>query len=113
MDIDLGRLSATQIRDGIATGGFTATDVAIAAISRIVALEGDVHAFNQVTGPLALMAAERIDAFVDAIDERGEDPLQALPPLAGVPVFASRPLKVPLPCMSTRIPSARSGERTW
>jgi aspartyl-tRNA(Asn)/glutamyl-tRNA(Gln) amidotransferase subunit A len=86
MDIDLGRLSATQIREGIATGGFTATDVAIAAISRIAALEGDVHAFNQVTGPLALMAAERIDAFVDAIDERGEDPLQALPPLAGVPV---------------------------
>jgi aspartyl-tRNA(Asn)/glutamyl-tRNA(Gln) amidotransferase subunit A len=84
--IDLSRLSATLIREAICSGDFSATDVVEACIARIAAFEGDVHAFNQVTGPLAFMAAERVDTFVAARLEDGEDPRETLPPLAGVPV---------------------------
>jgi len=76
--IDLSRLTATQIRDGIADRLFTAREVAEAALGRIEALDGQVHAFNQVTAELAYAAAERID---DAV--RSD---VVLPPLAGVPV---------------------------
>jgi aspartyl-tRNA(Asn)/glutamyl-tRNA(Gln) amidotransferase subunit A len=84
--IDLSRLSATLIREGICSGAFSATDVVEASIARIAAFEGQVHAFNQVTGPLAFMTAERVDTFVAARLEAGEDPRETLPPLAGVPV---------------------------
>ncbi|MFU8891187.1 MAG: Asp-tRNA(Asn)/Glu-tRNA(Gln) amidotransferase subunit GatA [Anaerosomatales bacterium] len=76
--IDVSRLTATQIRDGIADRLFTAREVAEAALGRIEALDGQVHAFNQVTAELAYAAAERIDDAV-ASDV-------VLPPLAGVPV---------------------------
>jgi aspartyl-tRNA(Asn)/glutamyl-tRNA(Gln) amidotransferase subunit A len=73
--IDLSRLSAARIREGICAGDFTATDIVEAAI-----------AFNQVTGSLAFMAAERVDTFVAERFADGEDPRETLPPLAGVPV---------------------------
>ena len=76
--IDLSRLTAAQIRDGIADRLFTAREVAEAALGRIEALDGQVHAFNQVTAELAYAAAERID---DAV---ASDVM--LPSLAGVPV---------------------------
>ena len=76
--IDLSRLSATQIREGISDRVFTAREVAEAAFGRIEALDGQVHAFNQVTAELAYEAAARIDAAA-ASDV-------VLPPLAGVPV---------------------------
>ncbi len=76
--IDLSRLSATQVRDGIADGVFTAREVAEAALGRIDALEPHVRAFNQVTPELAYEAAARID---EAVASR-----VVLPPLAGVPV---------------------------
>ncbi len=76
--IDLSRLTATQIRDGIADKLFTAREVAEAALGRIEALDGQVHAFNQVTAELAYAAAERID---DAVASG-----VVLPVLAGVPV---------------------------
>jgi aspartyl-tRNA(Asn)/glutamyl-tRNA(Gln) amidotransferase subunit A len=84
--IDLSQLSAARIRESICSGDFTATDVVEASIARIAALEGDVHAFNQVTGSLAFMAASRVDTFVAARLEGGEDPRETLPALAGVPV---------------------------
>jgi aspartyl-tRNA(Asn)/glutamyl-tRNA(Gln) amidotransferase subunit A len=84
--IDMSRLSAARIREGVCAGDFTATDVVEASIARIAALEGDVHAFNQVTGPLAFMAAERVDALVARAVADGADPRASLPPLAGVPV---------------------------
>ncbi|HEX9092976.1 MAG TPA: Asp-tRNA(Asn)/Glu-tRNA(Gln) amidotransferase subunit GatA [Coriobacteriia bacterium] len=71
-------MTAPQIRDGIAAKDFTATESAEAALVRISQVEGDVHAFNQVSVALAMGAAARIDAMVAA----GAD----LPPLAGVPV---------------------------
>jgi aspartyl-tRNA(Asn)/glutamyl-tRNA(Gln) amidotransferase subunit A len=76
--IDISRLTAMQIRDGIADRLFTAREVAEAALGRIEALDGQVHAFNQVTAELAYAAADRIDNAV-ASD-------LVLPPLAGVPV---------------------------
>ncbi len=78
MTHDLSTLTAGRIRDGIAAGDFTATDMAESALARIAALEGDVHAFNEVTAGLALDAAARVDDLAAA----GEP----LPPLAGVPV---------------------------
>jgi aspartyl-tRNA(Asn)/glutamyl-tRNA(Gln) amidotransferase subunit A len=74
---DLSSLSAREIRDGIADRRFTATEMVEASLARITAVEGDVHAFNQITPGLAFAAAARIDAMSDA----GE----TLPPLAGVP----------------------------
>ncbi len=76
--IDILRLTATQIRDGIADKLFTAREVAEAALGCVEALDGQVHAFNQVTAELAYAAAEHIDdAVVSGV---------LLPPLAGVPV---------------------------
>lgn len=76
--LDLTALSAAQIAQGIAAGRFSAREAADAALARVDALDGDIHAFNQVTRDLAHAAADRVDAQVRA----GED----LPPLAGVPV---------------------------
>jgi len=76
--IDLSRITANQIRDAIAGGVFTAREMADAALSRIDALDGDVHAFNQVTPELAYEAAARVDAAVASGAQ--------VPPLAGVPV---------------------------
>jgi len=76
-DLNLSAWSALQIRDAIAKGDFSAREAAQSALSRIETLDGDVHAFNQVTPELALAAADRVDALAAA----GE----TLPPLAGVP----------------------------
>ncbi len=75
--LNLSAWSALQIRDAVATREFSAREVAESAIARIEAIDGDVHAFNQVTPELARTAAEKIDALVAAGDP--------LPPLAGVP----------------------------
>jgi len=78
--IDVHNLTASQVRSGIAKGDFTAVEVADSALARIDALDGEVHAFNQVTPDLAIAAAEKIDALV-----RGGAGEADLPPLAGVP----------------------------
>ncbi|MCE5191336.1 MAG: Asp-tRNA(Asn)/Glu-tRNA(Gln) amidotransferase subunit GatA, partial [Actinomycetia bacterium] len=77
MNAELSTLGARAIRDGIAAREFSAAEVADAAYARIDALEGDVHAFNELTPGLAREAAARIDAMVASGEE--------LPPLAGVP----------------------------
>jgi len=74
---DLSALTARQVRDGIASGDFSAREAAESAYARIEALDADVHAFLQLTPELAFEAADRIDAMRAA----GE----ALPALAGVP----------------------------
>jgi len=76
-DLNLSAWSATQIRDAIAGGEFSAREATQSSLDRIAALDGDVHAFNQVAPDIALAAADKIDAQVAA----GEQ----LPPLAGVP----------------------------
>jgi aspartyl-tRNA(Asn)/glutamyl-tRNA(Gln) amidotransferase subunit A len=78
--IDVHDLTASQVRAGILGGEFSAVEVADSALARIDALDGDVHAFNQVTPGLAIAAAEKIDALV-----RGGAGDAELPPLAGVP----------------------------
>lgn len=79
--IDLSTLDAPRIRAAIAAGEFTAREAAQAGLERIEALDGAVHAFNQVTPDLAFAAADRIDALV-----AGGAGADELPPLAGVPV---------------------------
>jgi aspartyl-tRNA(Asn)/glutamyl-tRNA(Gln) amidotransferase subunit A len=74
---DFSRLSACAIRDGIAAREFSAADIVDATYAHIEAVEGDVHAFNQLTPELARESAARIDALV----AEGAP----LPPLAGVP----------------------------
>ena len=76
-DLNLSAWNAADITDAIARKEFSAREVAEAALERIEALDGDVHALNQVTPDLAYAAADRIDGLVAA----GEP----LPPLAGVP----------------------------
>ncbi|PKQ37350.1 MAG: Asp-tRNA(Asn)/Glu-tRNA(Gln) amidotransferase GatCAB subunit A [Actinobacteria bacterium HGW-Actinobacteria-1] len=77
MSLDVSKLSARAIRDGIAAREFSAQEVADATYARIDAVEGPVHAFNELTPELAREAAARVDAMVAAGEE--------LPPLAGVP----------------------------
>jgi len=78
--IDLSALSASEIRDAIIRGDFSARDAADAAFARIDALDGEIHAFNQTTPELAYAAADRVDDMVRC----GAGPME-LPPLAGVP----------------------------
>ena len=75
--IDLSVLTARQVRDGVASGTFSAREVADAAYARIEAIDDDVHAFLELSQDLAYEAADRVDAMRAAGDE--------LPPLAGVP----------------------------
>ncbi len=79
--VDLSALSASQIRAAIIRGDFSAREAAESAFARIEALDGDVHAFNQVTPDLAMAAADTVDHMVRS----GASP-EELPPLAGVPV---------------------------
>lgn len=74
----LDTLSASQIRDGIVAGDFTATEVAHAALDAVQQRDGSVQAFLQVSPELALEAAARVDKARAAGEE--------LPPLAGVPL---------------------------
>ena len=85
MSLDITRLSAAAIRDGIAKGEYTAREVADASLARIEATEGALHAFNQLTPELAFAAADAVDAARVAAVAAGEDPDEVLPPLAGVP----------------------------
>ncbi|MRR12051.1 Asp-tRNA(Asn)/Glu-tRNA(Gln) amidotransferase GatCAB subunit A, partial [bacterium] len=75
--LDLSALSARQVRDAIAAGEFSAREAARAAYERVEAVDGELHAFLQLTHDLAYAAADRIDAARAA----GE----LLPALAGVP----------------------------
>lgn len=75
--LDLSALGARQVRDAVIAGEVSAREVAESAYARIEVLDGDVHAFLQLTPELALAAADRIDAARAAGDP--------LPPLAGVP----------------------------
>ena len=78
MATQLDTLSASQIRDGIVAGDFTATEVAHAALDAVQQRDGSVQAFLQVSPELALEAAARVDK-ARAVGEE-------LPPLAGVPL---------------------------
>jgi aspartyl-tRNA(Asn)/glutamyl-tRNA(Gln) amidotransferase subunit A len=69
---------AAAIARKVRSGETTAREIAEAALARIAAYEGAIHAFNTVTGEVALAAADRVDAAVAA----GRDP----GPLAGVPI---------------------------
>ena len=70
-------LSVRAISEGLRAGEFSARELADEALAAIDRLEGDVHAFVQVTPELALEAADAIDAKRAAGEE--------LPALAGVP----------------------------
>ena len=74
----LDTLSASQVRDGIVAGDFTATEVAHAALDAVQQRDGSVQAFLQVSPELALEAAARVDKARAAGEE--------LQPLAGVPL---------------------------
>ncbi len=77
MGIKIGNMTASDITSGIASGKFSATEMAQGALEAIEALDGKIHAFLEVTPELALEAAASIDRKVAAGEE--------LPILAGVP----------------------------
>jgi aspartyl-tRNA(Asn)/glutamyl-tRNA(Gln) amidotransferase subunit A len=76
--LDLSAMNVSEIRTGIAVGDFTAAEVTAAAYDRVDAVEGRVHAFNELTRELADTAAAAVDAARGAGEQLG--------PLAGVPV---------------------------
>lgn len=78
MATNFDSLTAAQLAAGVASGAWSAVEVARAALDAIQGRETEVQAFLQITPELAIAAAERVDAARAA----GE----ALPPLAGVPV---------------------------
>lgn len=82
---DVSAMTGAAIREGIASGQFSAREIAEETLARIDDLEPRIHAFNQVTPELALAAADVVDAArADAV-AAGLDPHDTLGPLAGVP----------------------------
>ena len=77
MALDIDRLTAVQIAEGVSAGDFSAREVAEAALSAIEQRDGSIHAYLQVTPEMAFASADALDARRAA----GE----ALPPMAGVP----------------------------
>ena len=84
--IDLSKMTAAHIREGVVRGEFTAREAAEAAFARIDAVDREVHAFLQLTPEIAFQAADAVDAQVAAARSAGNDPHDTLPLLAGVPV---------------------------
>ena len=70
--------TAVELAAAIRAGAATARQVLEEHLGRIAVHEGELHAFNEVTGDSARVAADAVDARAG----RGEDP----GPLAGVPV---------------------------
>lgn len=75
---DLTQLPATELARLIRTGSVSAVDVTEAALTRVEALDADLHAFCEPTPELARSTAREVD---DAL-ARGEE----VGPLAGVPI---------------------------
>ena len=71
-------LSVEDIHNGLASGAFSARELAQAAFDRIEKTDADVHAFLELTQDLAFEQADKVDAAVAA--------KEALGPLAGVPI---------------------------
>jgi len=70
--------TAVEVAASIRAGTATARQVLEEHLGRIAVRDGELHAFNEVTGDAARVAADTVDARAG----RGEDP----GPLAGVPV---------------------------
>ena len=77
--MELYRLSASEIVNGVKTGAFTCTDVVKSCLGRIKEKEGDIHAMLYVAEDAAIKRAAEIDAEIS----EGRDPGH----LAGVPVI--------------------------
>ena len=73
-------LGIAALRTGIASGAFSAREVTEAALDRVAAFDGAVHAFLEVTQSAALATADAVDAA------RAAGRFAQLGPLAGVPV---------------------------
>ncbi len=75
---DITELGVAEIRDGVAAGSFTATEVAEAFNANVAAAQDALNAFIVTTPEAALAAARQVDA-----DRAGGKPLGRL---AGVPI---------------------------
>src|SRR5699024_12401641 len=75
---DLIRASAAELAAAMAAGETTSEEITRAHLDRIAAVDGDVHAYLDVSADAALASA----AAVDARRAAGEE----LPELAGVPI---------------------------
>ncbi len=75
-----GEMGVSRIRQGLAAKEFSATEVARGTLDRIAEIDGQLHAFLEVTEDAALDAAAKIDAAqaAGALDDAGV--------LAGVPI---------------------------
>ncbi|OKL48040.1 Asp-tRNA(Asn)/Glu-tRNA(Gln) amidotransferase subunit GatA [Boudabousia marimammalium] len=78
MTVDVTKLDAVAMAEGLRAGDFTARELTQACLDRIEAFDGRVHAFLHVDAEGALRTADE----VDRLREEGAD----LHPLAGVPI---------------------------
>lgn len=74
-------MTAPEISGLVAAREVSAREVAEAALARVAAIDGAVHAYNEVTPELALAAADALDGRIAAGATAAE-----LGPLVGVPV---------------------------
>lgn len=77
---DFATMGVRELQTGLRAKDFSAREVAQAALDRIAARDGEVHAFLEVTDELALDAADKVDSAVAQVSFDG------LGPLAGVPI---------------------------
>ena len=77
----LFEMGIRELQAGLAAHEFSAREVAQAALDRIAARDGDVHAYLETTEEMAFEAADAVDAALAA----GKAPAE-IGPLAGVPV---------------------------
>ena len=79
-DMQFATMGIAEIQAGLVAREFSAREVAEQSLQRIAALDGEVHAFLEVTDEAAYAAADALDAAIAAgtFAEAG--------PLAGIPV---------------------------
>ena len=77
----LFEMGVRELQKGLAAREFSARDVARAALDRIAARDGEIHAYLETTETLALDAADAVDAALAS----GKAPAE-VGSLAGVPV---------------------------
>jgi aspartyl-tRNA(Asn)/glutamyl-tRNA(Gln) amidotransferase subunit A len=76
--VDIYRLTLHELRDLIQRGEVSPVQAVESYLTRIYAVDGGVHAFNRVTGPVAKRLAERYHEM--------QAKREVLPSLAGIPV---------------------------
>ncbi len=77
--MEFGCMSISELQNGLRDKQFSAHEVAISSLSRIEAVDGDIHAFLEKTPDAALAAADAVDAAIASGNLEGAGPLAGIP----------------------------------